>query len=141
MVCTAQPATEAASVHTSPPWTRPIGLYTDSSGVHSKTTRPWSTLVGDMFSSRAIGGGGILPSISARMNSSPDRPAPPATVAAWSYQVTTLDRGAPHAAGCPAGLGLGRPRVPAALLLMITSVSPKSGLTIQGRPLCVQFSD
>src|SRR5437773_5009259 len=86
---------------------RPIGLYTDSSGVHSKTARPWSTLVGDMFSSSAIGGGGILPSISARMKSSPDRPAPPATVAAWSYQVTTLDRGAPHAAG-----GSGRPGPP-----------------------------
>src|SRR5213083_1455224 len=111
MVCTAQPATESASVHTSPPWMRPIGLYTDSSGVHSKTARPWSTLVGDMFSSSAIGGGGILPSISARMNSSPDRPAPPATVAAWSYQVTTLDRGAPHVAG-----GSGRPDRPGTVI-------------------------
>jgi hypothetical protein len=85
---------------------RPGGAPRYSSGVHSKTAKPWSTLVGRMFSSSAIGGGGILPSISACMKPSPDSPAPPAIVAAWSYQVTTLERGGPHVSGCasrPAG--------------------------------------
>src|SRR5580704_16787577 len=76
VVCTAQPAAESASVQTSPPCTTPIGLYTDSSGVHANTTRPASTSTGHIFSSTAIGGAGITPAASARMNSSPDIPPP-----------------------------------------------------------------
>ena len=61
VLCSAQPATESSSVQTRPPWTAPIGLYADSSGVQVKTTRPGSASARSIWISPAIGGGGIAP--------------------------------------------------------------------------------
>jgi len=54
-------------VQTSPPWITPIGLKTDSSGLHVKTTRPGSAATMSNSIKPAIGGGGRIPSTIARM--------------------------------------------------------------------------
>src|ERR1700722_4311630 len=42
VLCSASPATESSSVHTRPPCTPPLGLYTDPSGWQVNTTLPGS---------------------------------------------------------------------------------------------------
>src|SRR5438552_789055 len=54
----AQPIAESSSVIAKPPWTTPMGLYTDSSGSPSNTALPSSTSTPVKPSACVIGGGG-----------------------------------------------------------------------------------
>ncbi len=78
---------ESRSVAAMPPWTEPIGLYIHSAGSIANTARPSSTATIVKSSSRAIGGGGSVPSTIALMHSRPDSSRAAAAVAAGSSQL------------------------------------------------------
>src|SRR5271155_2909013 len=97
MVCTAQPMHESRIVAATPPCTEPIGLYIHSAGSIANSARPGSTSTIVKSSSRAIGGGGNVPSTIAPRYSIPVILMPDSAIAAGSSQLKLRVRSCPIA--------------------------------------------
>src|SRR5277367_4444399 len=81
-----------------------MGLYADSSGVHSKATRPTSTSVMAKSKTEAMGGGARSPSLIDRRKSRPDITFPASAVVMGSNHVMRRVRSGPQLVGVGAGV-------------------------------------